>query len=66
MSEIDKLRRIILETEDEIEDAHEKIHRMGERIDDLRGKIYDYQVDIMIAKRRLKELEDEKQRRRDS
>lgn len=59
MEEIDKLKRIISESEEEMEEAHEEIYRMGDRIDDLRGKIYDYQVDIMMAKRRLKELEDE-------
>lgn len=60
MNEIEKLRAIIFETEDEIEDAYESINRLGDRIDDLRGKIYNYQVDLMIAKRRLREIEDEK------
>lgn len=59
MSETEKLRRIILETEDEIEEAHEEIYRLGDRIDYIRGKIYSYQVDIMNAKRKLKELENE-------
>lgn len=59
MNEIDKLKTIIFETEDEIEDAHEQINKLGDRIDDLRGKIYNYQVDIMNAKRRLRELEND-------
>lgn len=60
MNEIEKLRAIIHETEDEVQDAHEEINRLGDRIDDIRGKIYNYQVDILNAKRRLREIEDEK------
>ena len=60
MNEIEKLRAIINETEDEVQDAYEEINRLGDRIDNIRGKIYDYQVDLLNAKRRLREIEDEK------
>lgn len=60
MNEIEKLRAIIHETEDEVQDAYEEINRLGDRIDNIRGKIYDYQVDLLNAKRRLREIEDEK------
>ncbi len=59
MSEVEKIRRIIFETEDEVELAHEEINRLGDRVDNIRDKIYHYQVDILNAKRRLRELEDD-------
>jgi len=61
MSEKDKLQRIIFETEDEIEDAYEEINRLGDRIDNLRSKIYEYQVEIMIAKKKMRENNEEHQ-----